>query len=193
VIAAADALARLVAGNRRFVAEMAGTRPQTIGDRDALAQGQAPWAAFLCCGDSRTTPEIVFNLGLGDAFVCRVAGNVATSLEMAGLQFASAIAGANLIVVMGHSECAAVQTAIEASLGKALPSEDLVHLARAIEPAVRRFEGHRMERTAVVKANVAIGVDRLRRDALLSALCRERGLEIVGAYHDLASGVVQWM
>src|SRR5476649_1905576 len=108
------ALTRLMRGNRTFVAEMASTRTQTIAERAALGAGQAPWASILTCADSRLAPEIIFNVGLGDIFVARVAGNVADRAEVASLEYGSAVLGSQLILVLGHSGCGAVQSTIDA-------------------------------------------------------------------------------
>ena len=127
------ALARLVAGNKKFVSEMTGSRINTVAERAALGNGQAPWASILTCADSRTAPEILFNQGLGDIFVVRVAGNIATAEETASLEYAAAVLGSQLIVVMGHSGCGAVQSAIKFSKGEKMPSEDLTALVTAIQ------------------------------------------------------------
>jgi carbonic anhydrase len=185
------ALAKLVAGNRVFAATMANTRGQTIDERAALGAGQAPWASILTCADSRVAPEFVFNVGLGDIFVSRVAGNVADPTETASLEYGSAVLGSQLIVVMGHSSCGAVQSTIDAAAGKKMPSADLEHLVTAIMPAVRSVQGKPgNELTNATKANVLAAVSHLQANSLMKDLTAHGKLKVVGAYYDLATGKV---
>jgi len=185
------ALAKLMGGNRVFVAEMASTRAQTIEERAALGAGQAPWASILTCADSRLAPEIIFNVGLGDIFVSRVAGNVADPTETASLEYGSAVLGSQLIVVMGHSACGAVQSTIDAANGKTMPSEDLKHLVATIMPAVRSVKGKPgNELVNATKANALAGVAHLQANAILKSIIAHGKLKIVGAYYDLATGKV---
>jgi carbonic anhydrase len=185
------ALARLMRGNHVFVDTMATTRTQTIAERAALGTGQAPWASILTCADSRLAPEIIFNVGLGDVFVSRVAGNVPDPAETASLEYGSAVLGSQLIVVMGHSSCGAVKSAIEAAGGAKMPSADLEHLVAAIMPAVKSVSGKPgNELVNATKANVLAGVRHLQANPLLKDLSAHGKLKIVGAYYDLASGKV---
>jgi carbonic anhydrase len=188
------ALARLMSGNHVFVETMAATRTQTIAERAALGAGQAPWASILTCADSRLAPEIIFNTGLGDIFVARVAGNIADPAETASLEYGSAVLGSQLIVVMGHSSCGAVKSAIEASKGEKMPSPDLEHLVAAIMPAVRSVSGKPGDPLVnAIKANVLESVHQLRANALLKDLAAHGKLKIAGAYYDLSSGKVSWL
>jgi carbonic anhydrase len=185
------ALARLMNGNHVFVEAMASTRAQTIAERAALGAGQAPWASILTCADSRVAPEIVFNVGLGDIFVARVAGNVADPAETASLEYGSAVLGSQLIVVMGHSSCGAVKSTIEAASGAKMPSPDLEHLVAAIMPAVKSVSGKPgNELVNATKANVLAGVRHLQSNPLLKDLAAHGKLKVVGAYYDLATGRV---
>jgi carbonic anhydrase len=183
------ALAKLMQGNVAYVREMAGSRLNTIEERAALGQGQAPWASILTCADSRTAPEILFNQGLGDIFVCRVAGNVASSLETASLEFGSAVLGSQLIVVLGHSGCGAVRAAIDASNGKPPPSEDLVNLTNALQPAVERSKAMKGDHLVnATKANAVITAANLHGNAIFKGLIDKKKLKIVAAYVDLSTG-----
>jgi carbonic anhydrase len=185
------ALAKLMAGNRVFVEEMSTTRAQTIAERAALGSGQAPWASLLTCADSRVAPEIVFNVGLGDIFVSRVAGNVADPTETASLEYGAAVLGSQLIVVMGHSECGAVKSTIDASKGAKMPSPDLEHLVATIMPAVQSVKGKPGDELVnATKANVRAAVSRLGATALMKDLVAHGKLKVVGAYYDLATGKV---
>lgn len=183
------ALAQLVAGNHAFVTEMTRTRTQSVAERAALGAGQAPWASILTCADSRVVPEIIFNTGLGDIFVARVAGNVAEPAEIASLEYGAAVLGSQLILVMGHSSCGAVQAAIDASNGKAMPSEHLRHLVQVIEPAVRSSKGKPGNELAnAIKANVHLSVSDLRTNAILKERIGQGKLKVVGGYYDVATG-----
>jgi carbonic anhydrase len=185
------ALAKLMAGNRVFVNEMTPTRPQTIAERVALGAGQAPWASILTCADSRTVAEIIFNVGLGDIFVARVAGNVADPVETASLEYGAAVLGSQLILVMGHSSCGAVKSAIEASKGEKMPTPDLEHLVGTILPAVNSVKGKPGDLLVnAIKANVLASVYHLQANALMKDLTAHGKLKIAGAYYDLESGKV---
>lgn len=190
-VGAEEALARLMRGNRAYVHEMAGSRLNTLEERAALGSGQAPWASILTCSDSRTAPEILFNVGLGDIFVTRVAGNVAGSDEVASLEYGAAVLGSQLIVVMGHSGCGAVHAAIDFSEGKTMASDDLARLMTALQPAVERAkEMHGDHFVNAVKANAVIVASNLKGNALLKGLLDRHELSIVAAYCDLSTGAV---
>lgn len=193
-IAADKALARLKAGNERFAMEMHGTRALTRPERAVLAEAQSPWATILTCADSRVAPEIVFNQGLGDLFVARVAGNVAGTLETATVEYGAAIAGTELVVVLGHAKCAAVETALAHADGRPPPSDSLTRLVETIGPAIERAKSSAGDRfTNTVKANALIAAERLRESTLLKGLIAELRLQIVAAYYDIASGKVSWL
>ncbi|MGH7683297.1 MAG: carbonic anhydrase, partial [Vulcanimicrobiaceae bacterium] len=137
---------------------------------------------------------ILFNQGLGDIFVARVAGNIPASAEIASLEYASAVLGSHLIVVMGHSACGAVKAAIDYSKGESMPSEDLTTLVQAIQPAVKRAKTmHGDLLVNAIKANAVIGAEKLRSNAVLSSLREKHDLKIVPAYVDLATGKVTWL
>lgn len=188
-----DALAKLKAGNTVFVQHMTTTRTQTIEERVALGQGQAPFASLLSCADSRTTPEIIFNQGLGDIFVVRVAGNVATATETASLEYASAVLKSPLIVVMGHSACGAVKAGIDLTKGESFPG-DIQALAAIIEPAAKTTKGQPGDWAVnATKENVRLSMARLKQSPVLSDLVKSGALKIVGAYYQLETGVVSFM
>lgn len=188
------ALQRLVRGNERYVHQMTGSRVNTIEERAQLGNGQAPWASILTCADSRTAPEILFNQGLGDIFVARVAGNIPDSAETASLEYASAVLGSHLIVVMGHSACGAVKAAIDYSKGETMPSNDLTKLVQAIQPAVKRAKSmHGNLLVNAIKENALIGAEALRHNAVLASVRDKSKLKIVAAYCDLVTGKVAWL
>jgi carbonic anhydrase len=188
-MSSSDAWKKLMAGNRVFVSSMA-QRTQTIEERAALAAGQAPFASILSCADSRTSPEIIFHQGLGDIFVVRVAGNVATSTERASLEYASAVLKSPLIVVMGHSSCGAVKAAIEATKGEDFPG-DIEQLAEIIEPAAKATKSMAGDwLTNATKENVRRVVSKLHTSPVISELVKSSALDIIGAYYSLETGEV---
>ncbi len=189
-LSAPDALAKLVKGNANFVAATLKHPDQTEARRTKLAAGQNPFAVILCCSDSRVPPEVVFDQGLGDLFVVRVAGNVADGIGIASIEYAAEHLGTHLVVVMGHSRCGAVTAAVK---GDALPGH-LLTLMEALEPAVAATQGHVGDPvTNAVWSNVMQTSARLRGCGPILAELVEKGkLTIVGANYDLDTGVVEF-
>jgi carbonic anhydrase len=186
---ASEALKKLMEGNAVFVSSMA-RKSQTVEERAALGAGQAPFATILSCADSRTTPEIIFHQGLGDIFVVRVAGNVATATERASLEYAAAVLKSPLIVVMGHSSCGAVKAAIDATKGQTFPG-DIQQLATIIKPvaeSTKAMPGDWLDNAA--KENVRRVMRELKTSPVLSDLTKSGALDIVGAYYTLVTGRV---
>lgn len=130
-----EALARPQEGNQRFVAGTPLHPNQTLELRQQLAGSQQPFAAVLGCSDSRTSPELAMDAGIGDLFVCRVAGNIAAPAEASSLLYAQAALGADVLLVLGHDDCGAVKTAIDVTDGK-MPAGEFAPLADPIQPAV---------------------------------------------------------
>jgi carbonic anhydrase len=188
-----DALARLVDGNHRFVSG-ATLRRDYVTQMKATAGGQYPFAVVLSCIDSRSAPEIVFDQGIGDVFVARIAGNYANSDIMGSMEFATKLAGAKLVVVMGHTECGAVKGACDdVVLG------NLTTVIQAIRPAldqVKDVPGERNSKNkqfvqAVAVANVRRTVAGIRAGSpILRDLEKAGQIKIVGAMHDIATGQV---
>jgi carbonic anhydrase len=194
----AAALDLLREGNRRFASASA----REIDLRAARAQvagGQAPFASILGCADSRVPPELVFDQGLGDLFVVRLAGNLATDdnhAVMGSLEFASLVLGSRLIVVLGHSGCGAVAGAISRLQGGDTAPGSIGPLVSAIKPAVERAErdggsGDLLDRA--IRANVRLEMDRLGRHAGLKPLIDAGTLGIAGGVYRLTSGEVDWV
>jgi carbonic anhydrase len=199
VITAPQAIARLREGNARFVSELHGTESNTTGARRReLAGGQEPFAIILGCADSRVPAEIVFDQGLGDLFVIRVAGNIVASSQVDSVEFAAARFGTRLVVVMGHSQCGAVTAAVEEVLGRTTnESRNLRSIVDRVRPSVETVVSGRTDRNVealvseAVRANVCASVDHLRHGSqLLEALIQRDGLHVVGAEYSLDSGVV---
>lgn len=182
------ALKRLMEGNQRFVDEKRQTPNQSRVRLIETAVAQYPFASILGCADSRVPAEIVFDQGLGDLFVVRVAGNVGSQTAIGSLEFSTAVLGTQLIVVVGHSRCGAVAAAIK---GDPLPGRIGIFVEE-IKPAVERVRQKTgdIEQNAVI-ANVQYQVERLKEtSSILSGLIRQGKLKIIGGRYDLDTGRV---
>jgi carbonic anhydrase len=201
MISAREALERVREGNRRFVAEVRGreTRASQTRRRE-LAEGQEPFAIILGCSDSRVPAEIVFDQGLGDLFVIRVAGNIVAPSQVGSVEFAAGRFGTRLIVVLGHSRCGAVTATLE-ELGRPAVSQsrNLRSIVDRIRPCVEALLATELEhqRDALlrlaVRANIRASADHLRHGSeVLEQLIQHDGLLVVGAEYSLESGVVDF-
>jgi carbonic anhydrase len=186
------ALAALIEGNRRF-ATGAVEHPRQDARRreEVLEKGQYPFAAIVACSDSRVSPELVFDQGLGDLFVVRTAGNLIDDLGIASLEYAADHLDVPLIVVMGHSRCGAVTAAVE----REKPSGRLSVIHAALAPAVERAKacpGDVVD--AAARENVKSLVAMLeRRKGILKDLVERGALRIVGAFYDIERGFVEFI
>jgi len=198
---ATKALARLREGNLRFAANVRGSDAFVSHTRRAeLAAGQQPFAIILGCSDSRVPAEIVFDQGLGDLFVIRVAGNIVAPSQVGSVEFAAARYGTRLVVVLGHSQCGAILATLEELR---TPTENQSHNLRAIVDRVRpsveglfatdlRHESDALIKEAV-RANIRASVNHLRHGSqVLEELFQNDGLLVVGAEYSLETGVVDF-
>jgi carbonic anhydrase len=198
---ARDALTRLRDGNRRFAAGLRSTEVLATHTRRAdLLGGQQPLAIILGCSDSRVPAEIVFDQGLGDLFVIRVAGNIVAPSQVGSVEFAATRFGTPLVVVLGHSQCGAVAATIEELRQPAgTRSRNLRSIVNRVRPSVEallatdlRDDPEALAREAV-KANVRASVDHLRHGSeILEELIATSGLRIVGAEYALDTGLVEF-
>jgi carbonic anhydrase len=189
---AAEAIAKLKAGNAIFAASPDAALPISPAARAALAQNQAPYAAVLSCADSRVPPEVIFHTGLGDLFVVRSAGHVADRAVLASLEYAVDHLHVPLIVVMGHESCDAVKMAIDTPAATPA-SPNLDYLLKALRPAASTTtssaDAMRL-RTAILK-NIEETVNNLiDGSAALRHAVESSSLSFVGAYYELSSGRV---
>jgi len=201
MISALDALARLREGNRRFIRGDGGRDP-FIGQarRQQLLEGQDPFAIVLGCSDSRVPTEIIFDQGLGDLFVIRVAGNVVAPSQVGSVEFAADQFGTRLVVVLGHSGCGAVSaTLAELVRPSEARSPNLREIVDRIRPSVEPLlAGEHQPNPSdllsrAVRANVLASADHLRHgSSILEGLIRNNGLLVVGAEYSLESGVVDF-
>ncbi len=191
-----EALQALMDGNKRFVNCLKETPRKCAERRKYVAAGQNPFAAILACADSRVAPEIIFDQGIGDLFVVRVAGNIVNPANygiQGSLEFGVLALGAPLIVVLGHSECGAVAGSIEAlQKGTQFPGS-INNIVQTIEPAVeiaKKEKGDLLHNSIV--SNVELGVNKLNNsDPVISDLVKKGKVKVVGANYDLKSGEVK--
>jgi carbonic anhydrase len=201
MILAREALALLQEGNHRFVSGI-GNREAITGRarRLELAATQEPFAAILGCSDSRVPVEIVFDQGLGDLFVIRVAGNIVAPSQIGSVEFAAEQFGTRLVVVLGHTQCGAIGTTLE-QLQRPIEnqSRNLRSIVDLIRPSVEgllatelRHDLHALARAAV-RANIRASVRHLRHGSdIIEQLIQKAGLMVVGAEYSLQTGVVDF-
>ncbi|HMK87169.1 MAG TPA: carbonic anhydrase [Steroidobacteraceae bacterium] len=199
MLKAREALALLREGNHRFVADMRNRHPSRAR-RIELAAGQEPFAAILGCSDSRVPVEIVFDQGLGDLFVIRVAGNIVAPSQIGSVEFAAEKFGTRLVVVLGHSRCGAIQTTLEQlQRPRDNQSRNLRSIVDLVRPSVEGLLATELEHDpdalvdAAVRANIRASVRRLRRGSqIIEHLIRNDGLLVVGAEYSLETGEVDF-
>jgi carbonic anhydrase len=190
-----EIIERAKAGNRRF---REGNRVERdfLAEQRATASGQYPAAVLLGCIDSRSPAEIIFDLGLGYVFNCRVAGNVENPDVLGSLEFATKVAGAKVVLVLGHAGCGAVKGAIDgARLGH------LTQLLDKIRPAVEAtvYDGERTSGNpefveAVARKNIELTMANIRgKSAVIAELEASRAVKVAGAFHHLATGFVEFL
>ena len=182
------ALQQLLDGNKRFT-NASLTHPNQDGDRRiSLGTGQAPFAAVLACADSRVPPEVLFDQGLGDLFVVRVAGNIINDQLLGSLEYAAAHLNTPLIVVLGHTSCGAIGAVAS---GAELEGH-IASLAPAIQPAVDKVRGQEGNLTDNAAKEVArmTAEQMINSEPILADLVKEGKIKIVPAFYDLESGEV---
>jgi carbonic anhydrase len=202
MLSATEALERLREGNQRFVANVHGATGFPGQARPAdVAASQQPFAIILGCSDSRVPAEIVFDQGLGDLFVIRVAGNIVAPSQVGSVEFGAIRFSTRLVVVLGHSQCGAILATLE-ELRR--PRDDQSRNLRAIVDRVRpsvegllatelRHDFGALVREGV-RANIRASVNHLRHGSqILEQLIQEEGLRVVGAEYSLETGVVEFL
>ncbi|HKC39886.1 MAG TPA: carbonic anhydrase [Gemmatimonadales bacterium] len=200
MIPARAALERLREGNRRFVADDPSRHAfASEARRRELANGQEPFAIILGCADSRVPAEIIFDQGLGDLFVIRVAGNIVAPSQVGSVEFAAERFGTRLVVVLGHSRCGVVLATLE-ELRRPSESQsrNLKSIVDRVRPSVEQLlTKHRHDEDGLVReavrANVSLSANQLRHGSdVLEQLIQSRGLAVVGAEYSLETGVVDF-
>jgi carbonic anhydrase len=202
VIPAAEALARLRTGNERFASDAANdsTTRTNVRRRSEVVAGQEPFAIILGCSDSRVPAEIVFDQGLGDLFVIRVAGNIVAPSQVGSVEFAAEQFHTRLVVVLGHSGCGAITATIDAlERPQEEHSRNLWSIVERIRPSVEPLletepQGDRntlIERA--VRANIRASASQLRHGSpIVERLIKRDGLLVVGAEYSLETGLVDF-
>lgn len=181
-------LTKLFEGNSRFVAGSPLRPHQDLDRRRSLASGQHPFAAVLACADSRVSPELAFDQGLGDLFVIRTAGQVVDRAVLGTIQYGVAELRVPLVIVLGHTGCGAVKAALAAHRGAAPTGTAIDALVAAIAPAAVGVDSADDPLTAAVEANVAHVVGQLRGAPMLAGAIEAGTLDVCGAIYDLFSG-----
>src|SRR5213080_3900874 len=191
-VAPAEAISKLKEGNGRYASGNLQHPGQTTERRAELAKSQHPFAIIVSCSDSRVPPEIVFDQGLGDLFVVRVAGNVIDDHSQGSIEYAVDHLAVRLIVVLGHQRCGAIKAAKETIAANGKAPGHIQSLVTAIEPAVEATVKDDLE--ATVKANVKNVVQALRSSTpVLKAKVDASELRVIGAYYSLDTGMVAFM
>lgn len=198
-LSATDALERLREGNRRYAQNVRSVDSLVSHSRRDLSL-QSPFAIVLGCSDSRAPAEIVFDQGLGDLFVIRVAGNIVAPSQVGSVEFASERFGTRLVVVMGHTQCGAIDAALEAIAGSQPASSNLGSIVQRVRPAIEALvhtsladDPQKLRREAM-RANVRASVNHLRHGSeIIERLALGDGLLVVGAELDLLTGEVAFL
>lgn len=199
MISALNALERLREGNRRFSSDTSGNSTCLSADRRAqLTSGQEPFAIILGCSDSRVPAELVFDQGLGDLFVIRVAGNIVAPSQVGSVEFAAERFGTRLVVVLGHSQCGAVLATLEDFKDPDnVHSRNMRSIIDRVRPSVEGLLTRGLEETVLVREavreNVRVSVNHLRHGSpIIESLIQTNDLFVVGAEYSLETGVVEF-
>jgi len=191
-VAPAEAIAKLKEGNARNTSGNMQHPGQTTERRAELTKSQHPFAIILSCSDSRVPPEIVFDQGLGDLFIVRVAGNVLNDEGLGSIEYGVEILGARLIVVLGHQSCGAVDAAMKTVAAKGKAPGHIQSLVTAIKPVVDSTPKGDLD--TMIKANVKHVVDALRSSTpILKARVESGDVQVMGGYYTLDTGAVTFL
>jgi carbonic anhydrase len=199
-LTAKEAMARLVEGNGRYLKNVRSVDSMLSHSRRDV-ESQQPFAIVLGCSDSRAPAELVFDLGLGDLFVIRVAGNIVAPSQVGSVEFGAERFGTKLVVVMGHTSCGAIDAAIEAVVHNEGPaSRNLMSIVDRVRPAIESLVATDLARDPVrlrreaMRANVRASVGHLRHSSQIIERLVDRGeLVVVGAELELATGEVSFL
>jgi carbonic anhydrase len=182
VITPKEALEKLVQGNKRFMNDTSKCPARTAERRLALTNKQKPFAVIVGCSDSRTSPEIIFDQGIGDLFIIRLAGNVVDDIGLESILYSVKVNGSCLVMVLGHENCGAVSAVINHY------AEGVPAIARLIEKATVGLKKHSLYDAVI--ANVQYTVNELKRMKAFKSLIEQGKLEIVGGYYHFLTGQV---
>lgn len=180
-----EALKFLKEGNARFAQDELTHPNRTSVRREKVVKGQNPFAVVLGCSDSRVPTEVLFDQGIGDLFIVRVAGNVVGPIELDSIEYGVKYLGASLVVVLGHESCGAVKAVLQGE------TQDIKAVARLLEAVFDKE--HPKDLQAAVKENVIATVAYLKKVPLLKKAIEKGTIQIVGGYYHLSSGKVEWL
>lgn len=184
---AESGLERLIQGNARYVKDNLDHPNRTPERRESLVSKQEPFAVIVGCSDSRVPPEIIFDQGVGDLFVVRVAGNVVGPIERASIEYSVIYLHSSVILVLGHENCGAVDAVMKGI------TQDIEPVAQLIQPAV--YEAKKKETSNALETTIKLNAIRMRDDLLstpaIQKLVSDKKLEVYAGYYHLQSGVVE--
>jgi carbonic anhydrase len=197
---AREALIRLREGNYRFISKMSGSDEFATHTRPSeLPLVPEPFAIILGCSDARVPAEIIFDQGLGDLFVIRVAGNIVSPSQVGSVEFAAGRYGTRLVVVLGHSQCGAIAATLEELQRPAETSQNLLSIVNRVRPSMEGLFAtdlrHNLDELVrqATRANIRASVDHLRHGSqLLEQLIQQSGLLVVGAEYSVETGAVEF-
>lgn len=184
-----QALKTLTDGNKRYASLKQKHPNQGLKRRAEVSKGQKPFAAIVGCSDSRIPPEILFDQGIGDIFVIRVAGNIVDDVALGSIEYAVDHLGTKLVVILGHSKCGAVTATVQG--GEA--HGHIGSIVKAIIPAVKKAKGKKGDLTDnAIRVNIDLVTKQVKTSApILAKLVRAGKVKVVGAYYDIDSGLVE--
>jgi len=178
-----DAFKRLMEGNARYTTDKLENPDRSSMRRQEVFHKQKPFAVVIGCSDARVPPEIIFDQGIGDLFVVRVAGQVVGPIELDSIEYAAKYLGASLIIVLGHQSCGAINAVLK---GK---TQDIEDIANLIQPAIQPLRKKTLENA--VKANVLWVTEHLKTTPLIQSMMKEKKINVVGGYYSLSDGKVE--
>ncbi|MFM9872779.1 MAG: carbonic anhydrase [Fimbriimonadaceae bacterium] len=194
---AVESFRKIVEGNARFAEGLSQNKNQGSERRREVATGQSPHTIFLSCADSRVPPEVIFDQGLGDIFIVRVAGNIIDTNSIASIEYAAAVLGSPLLVVLGHERCGAVDAAVKADkdpsgLGTNKEMANIEALVAQIMPSVKAVKGAQgnLLDNAILKNVEMTKMNVITKSPMLDRMVKEGKFSVVGGVYDLDTGRV---
>lgn len=185
-ITASDAIKILEDGNKRFVNDKSEVRNVSSKKRDELKDGQSPYAVIVSCSDSRVTPELIFNTGLGEIFGVRLAGNVVDSDALGSIEFAANVLKSPLIIVIGHEQCGAVEAAYnKVKNGEKVPG-NIKSITKKIEPAAKKSDSV----DDAIHKNIENVADEIRSNKVIKKLIDDKKITVITGYYSLDGKVI---
>jgi len=188
-----EALQKLMDGNKRFVSGTLAQKDLSLKRREELAKGQKPFATVLTCSDSRVPPELLFDQGLGDIFVVRVAGNVVDPIALGSIEYAAEHLGSPLLLILGHSKCGAVKATLEE---KGKPEGNIGEIEKKIMPAVETAKKKggtqdEMLETAIKENVKNVYADIMKNSKIIPHLLKEGKLTIAAGEYNITTGKIE--